>query len=470
LSIEHYIPSLSALGPLVFLESQSKDHRESHNHFLAAKPKGEIMLMNDQCWVNGSLFEVVKYGFPSIQWVLDSSKRWHVATLESTSMIWDLLNQVHQNRWLFGYLGYDVKNAIETLESSHPSLNNAPDLWLMEPEILLKYTPDSNRQVVGDDERQTSKQGAMEWVLGDKAMLESSLTQLGEEGDVEKASFSFNPKQIMDKDSYIDKVKSIQHDIHEGSYYEMNLSHALAFEFEGSAWGLYQAMKEHGPVPFGTYMELHDLYGEKLQVCCASPERYLAKRGSTIWSEPIKGTVGRDSKEFGWIPEQVREELLSAKNKAEHLMIVDLVRNDLHRVAKNGSVKVDPLFEIQEFETVYQLVSKVIAEVNPGVSSFEVIRNSFPMGSMTGAPKIAAMKAIERFEEYKRGIYSGAIGYLSPEGDFDFNVVIRTAIIQGQNMIYPVGGAITSDSDPEGEWDETLVKAQALHHAYRAKP
>ncbi len=163
---------------MVFLESQSKDHRESHHHFLAAKPKGEIMLMNNQCWVKGSLFEVVKYGFPSIQWVLDSSKRWQVATLESTSMMWDLLNQVHQNRWLFGYLGYDVKNAIERLESSHFSLNNAPDLWFMEPEILLKYTPENDEMVVGEDNRQTSEVGATEWILGDKTIMKSSLTQL----------------------------------------------------------------------------------------------------------------------------------------------------------------------------------------------------------------------------------------------------------------------------------------------------
>jgi para-aminobenzoate synthetase component 1 len=163
-------------------------------------------------------------------------------------------------------------------------------------------------------------------------------------------------------------------------------------------------------------------------------------------------------------------ELLSEKNKAEHLMIVDLVRNDLHRVAKSGSVKVDPLFEIQSFETVYQLVSKVIAEVRPEVSPVEIIRNSFPMGSMTGAPKIAAMKAIETYEDYKRGIYSGAIGYFSPSGDFDFNVVIRTALIQDQQMVYPVGGAITSDSSPEAEWEETLVKAEALHRALNAMP
>jgi para-aminobenzoate synthetase component 1 len=148
-------------------------------------------------------------------------------------------------------------------------------------------------------------------------------------------------------------------------------------------------------------------------------------------------------------------------------MIVDLVRNDLNRIAISGSVKVKNLFEVQTFDTVHQLVSTVECRVQNDKNSVEIIKACFPMGSMTGAPKIAAMKAIEKLEVYKRGIYSGALGYIKPNGDFDFNVVIRTAIINNEDLFYPVGGAITSDSNSEDEWDETLIKTEALKKALK---
>ncbi|MGK7369838.1 MAG: chorismate-binding protein, partial [Candidatus Halalkalibacterium sp. M3_1C_030] len=159
---------------------------------------------------------------------------------------------------------------------------------------------------------------------------------------------------------------------------------------------------------------------------------------------------------------ELREDLRqSMKNRAENLMIVDLVRNDLSKIAKKGSVKVSDLFEIQTFGTVHQMVSTVEAESGTE-DPIDIIKACYPMGSMTGAPKISAMKSIEELENYRRGIYSGAIGYINPAGDFDFNVVIRTAIISGGDLYYSVGGAITGDSDPFEEWEETLVKARAL--------
>jgi para-aminobenzoate synthetase component 1 len=164
--------------------------------------------------------------------------------------------------------------------------------------------------------------------------------------------------------------------------------------------------------------------------------------------------------------ESARKLAESEKERAENLMIVDLVRNDLNRIADKGSVKVSSLFEIQSFETVHQMVSTIECKVPNGTDSIELIKACFPMGSMTGAPKIAAMKAIDNYEQYKRGIYSGALGYLKPNGDFDLNVVIRTAIIEGNRLVYPVGGAITSDSDPEEEWEETLLKAQAITNLF----
>jgi para-aminobenzoate synthetase component 1 len=199
---------------------------------------------------------------------------------------------------------------------------------------------------------------------------------------------------------------------------------------------------------------------DNVKICCQSPERFLRKEGEKVFSQPIKGTAKRsDCREQD---DLLKEELLdSPKEKAENLMIVDLVRNDLSRIARHGSVKVTELFGIQSFGTVHQMVSTVeaLTEERDPVS---VIKACFPMGSMTGTPKISAMKAIEEYEDYKRGIYSGAIGYITPNGNFDFNVVIRTAIIKKDEIFYSVGGAVTSDSIPANEWQETLIKARAL--------
>jgi para-aminobenzoate synthetase component 1 len=254
---------------------------------------------------------------------------------------------------------------------------------------------------------------------------------------------------------YLNLVKKAQKDIFEGDYYEVNLSHSVEFSFQGDSFSLYKAMRNAGPVPFGGYLTVDDL-----SICCASPERFLARNGQNVWSQPIKGTIPREP---GRNSTEAIEKLKSSeKERAENLMIVDLVRNDMSRVAEKNTVRVLDLFEIQSFETVHQMVSTVECRVSEEVDSIEVIKACFPMGSMTGAPKIAAMRAIEEYENYQRGVYSGALGYIKPDGDFDLNVIIRTAIIEGNSLVYPVGGAITSDSDPKAEWEETLIKARAI--------
>ncbi|MEX2435046.1 MAG: chorismate-binding protein, partial [Balneolaceae bacterium] len=197
-------------------------------------------------------------------------------------------------------------------------------------------------------------------------------------------------------------------------------------------------------------------------ICCASPERFLKKKGNRILSEPIKGTSARSLEPLA---DEIQKELLmNEKNRAENLMIVDLVRHDLSAVAKTGSVRVSKLYDIQTFGTVHQLISAVEAEVDDHVNPVEIVKACFPMGSMTGAPKIKVMNTIDELESYRRGIYSGAIGYFNPDGDFDFNVVIRTAIVQNNSYIYPVGGAITSDSDPVNEWEETKIKSAMIRN------
>jgi para-aminobenzoate synthetase component 1 len=344
--------------------------------------------------------------------------------------------------WWFGYLGYDMKNGLEDLSSTNPALIDAPDCWFIDPGLLIRI------------DHQTD---TWTWIRGQEYQQELEVELQKKSPQDSGSNYRvglFTPS--LSKQDYLDRIKQIQDDIFEGHYYEMNFTYPLRGEFEGDSLRWYNQLQLAGPVPFGAYLDIGDV-----QVACLSPERFLQKKKTHLISQPIKGTRGK-----GETPEsdrQIQRELQQAtKDRAENLMIVDLVRNDFNRIAIPSTVSVDRLFEIQSFPTVHQMVSSVHAEVEAEVHPVEILAACFPMGSMTGAPKIEVMKRIEQLENYRRGIYSGAIGYLNPEGDFDFNVVIRTALIQQNQVVYPVGGAITSDSEPEEEWQETIIKARAL--------
>lgn len=397
----------------MLLESQSKDHPASKLSYLAAVPEVTIE-------ARGS--NIVIYG--------------HGIQKEFIKNPWSALSNFYrdQSDWLFGYLGYDLKNSIEHLHSRNPDPVLAPDLYFMVPSVLIKI-----------DHRQNS----LSYLKGGRRDLDED--KMGEQQSSKVTALSYTVEQ----QEYLGCIKEAQRRISEGDFYEINLSHQMIAGFYGDPYSLYKKMRGVGPVPFGAFLKK-----DTLSVCCMSPERFLAKQGNRVYSQPIKGTIRRGTNDIN--DKKLREDLKqSMKDRAENLMIVDLVRNDLSRIAKKGSVKVSELFEIQTFGTVHQMVSTVEAESETD-DPIEIIKACYPMGSMTGAPKISAMKSIEELENYRRGIYSGAIGYINPEGDFDFNVVIRTAIISGGDLYYSVGGAITGDSNPVEEWEETLVKARAL--------
>lgn len=394
--------------PLVILESQLPEHPSSHCSYIAAKPKSSITAY-------GSMVEIMENG----------DKK----TVEANP--WEALQEFRdeKKRWLFGYLGYDLKNYVEDLESENLPLTETPDMYFMEPEILLKIE-DGETDVLSEDVDLPAKT---------KSVLPGSV--------------EMKLQPLIEKDEYIKTVQTIQQKIHQGDFYEMNFTIPLCGGYMGDPYWLYSRMREINPVPFGAFIS-----HEKFSVCCSSPERFLKKEGDSIRSEPIKGTAGRShDSEMDKIN---REELMNDKNRAENLMIVDLVRHDLSRVSKSGSVKVSKLYDVQTFGTVHQLISAVESTALENSNPVDIIKNCFPMGSMTGAPKIEVMKTTDRLEMYKRGIYSGAIGYITPNDDFDFNVVIRTAILQNDSLFYPVGGAITSDSDPESEWEECMIKSR----------
>ncbi|TVQ75502.1 MAG: aminodeoxychorismate synthase component I [Balneolaceae bacterium] len=354
---------------------------------------------------------------------------------------WETLRQFREKypEWMFGWFSYDLKNEIEQLVSGHPDPVGLPDLYFFVPGILLETDRNSLeiRMIKGESFPE---------------ILPFTVLPPGAPG-----SYQLGALQSVDGwDRYRRNVLRIKEYITRGDTYEVNLTHPLKARFEGDSLALFASMREAGPVPFAAWLS-HD----GVDVCCASPERFLERKGLRVRSQPIKGTSPR-----GANPEEdrriINDILKKEKNRAENVMIVDLVRHDLGQLAKTGTVRTDALLEVQTFATVHQLVSTISAELPAGTPSVDVIRSCFPMGSMTGAPKIRTMQIIEELESYRRGLYSGAIGYFTPDDNFDLNVVIRTAIIKDDTLFYPVGGAITADSEPREEWEETWLKAQAL--------
>lgn len=424
MSVESLISYFAGQGPVILLESQSSDHPWSGKSFLAAQPKSMI-----KAW--GNKISVMQG---------DREKSWKENP-------WQALQAFRQRKegWLFGYLGYDLKNHVENLRSLNDDSIKAPDMYFMEPGFLLEF------------DQKTGESWVLKGQMPDDVMVDSC-------DPVQPNYFELGAVNSQtDRTCYLENIRKAQQKISEGEFYEINLSHQLKSKFSGSPVGLYKRMKEVGPVPFGAYLQDDDL-----AICCQSPERFLRKEGTTVFSQPIKGTARRstDYTEDELLKEQL---MTSPKERAENLMIVDLVRNDLSKISCHGSVKVPALFEIETFDTVHQMVSTVKAEARE-TDPITILKACFPMGSMTGAPKIRTMQTIEQLEDYRRGIYSGAIGYIDPQDNFDFNVVIRTAIIRGDELFYSVGGAITGDSKPADEWTETMVKARALFDTRKNLP
>jgi para-aminobenzoate synthetase component 1 len=222
---------------------------------------------------------------------------------------------------------------------------------------------------------------------------------------------------------------------------------------------LYKRLSEASPNPFSCYYRINHSY-----LLCASPERYITRKGNRLMSQPIKGTSARIKEDAGADDAAKKALYASAKDRSENVMVVDLVRNDLSRICKEGTVQVDELYGIYTYPQVHQMISTISGEQKDGVSFWEILQATFPMGSMTGAPKIRVMELIEQYELSRRGLFSGAVGYMAPNGDFDFNVVIRSIFYNESNshLSYQVGGGITWYSHPEEEYEECMLKALAI--------
>ncbi|MEJ2113463.1 MAG: anthranilate synthase component I family protein [Flavobacteriaceae bacterium] len=349
------------------------------------------------------------------------------------------------NDWIFGYLSYDLKNDIENLESNNFDGLQFPDLYFFQPKKLFLIKDNVVEtlylKVVGDE------------LKGDiKAIRHCEKLRRG------NLLNDIKIKLRIHKDEYFEKIDKMQSHIHRGDIYEANFCQEFyAEETTINPVETYQKLNNISNPPFATYLKCNDKY-----VLSASLERYIKKEGNIVISQPIKGTARR-SKDLDE-DKQLKQDLqANEKERSENIMIVDLVRNDLSRLAIKGTVNVEELCKVYTFKQVHQMISTIVSEVED-VNPVDIIKATFPMGSMTGAPKISAMKIIENLEETKRGVYSGAVGYFSPKGDFDFNVVIRSILYnETQKYVsYSVGGAITSKSDPLKEYEECLVKAKAM--------
>lgn len=261
------------------------------------------------------------------------------------------------------------------------------------------------------------------------------------------------------KSEYLKVIDKVKDYIRAGDIYQVNLSQRMHVKSGLNSWELYKKLRVINPAPFAAYLNFDDV-----QVVSASPERFLKVDGRRIETRPIKGTRPR-----GLAPEEdrmLKKELEeSKKDRAENLMIVDLERNDLGRVCEYGTVKVSEFEIIEIYSTVFQMVSSVKGRLRKDVNQIDILKATFPGGSITGAPKVRAMQIIDELEPTRRGIYTGAIGYLSFNGDMDLNIVIRTYILKDDNVYFQVGGGIVADSDPEKEYQETLDKAKALFDA-----
>ena len=350
--------------------------------------------------------------------------------------------------WIFGYLTYDLKNDVEALSSKNFDGLNFPDLYFFQPKkIFLLKKDEVEMHYLGmvDDEMEE------DW----QAILNTSTIH-----QTEKETTSATINARLTKDEYIARVEKMLAHIHRGDIYEANFCQEFfAEDFSLQPLSTYFDLNTISKPPFAAYVKL-----EEFHLLSASPERYLKKTGNKVISQPIKGTAKRlqDPAEDEALKESLKND---PKEISENVMIVDLVRNDLSRTAKKGSVQVEELCKLYTFQQVHQLISTVTAEVAEGIPPVEVLRSTFPMGSMTGAPKISAMKIIEELEATKRGLYSGCVGYMSPQGDFDFNVIIRSILYNSTNkyLSFSVGSAITAKSDPEKEYEECLTKAAAMH-------
>ncbi|MFN3800098.1 anthranilate synthase component I family protein [Belliella pelovolcani] len=350
----------------------------------------------------------------------------------------DQASEYYRKSEMVGILSYDFKNQIEKLSSDNRALVDLPDTLFFLPDVKVLFHENSIDIESNEPEN-------IFWQI----VAFQCTAQINP---------SIKVRQLTSKEAYIEAVKAIQNHILEGDIYEMN--YCMAFDFK-SNWNPIQGffdLTERSAMPFSALLKAESKY-----LICASPERFLKVMDSKVVAQPIKGTIRRGKNENEDLALS-KELLYSEKERAENLMIVDLMRNDLSKIAQTGSIQVEELFGVYAFPKVFQMISTVSAELKASLNLKEMIHATFPMGSMTGAPKIKCMELIDCYENFKRGWFSGTVGYIHPNGGLDMNVIIRSIIYdqRAQKGYFAVGSAITYDADAAYEYEECFLKASAI--------
>ncbi len=360
--------------------------------------------------------------------------------------------QSKTNDWLFGYLTYDVKNDVEQLSSNNFDGLQFPDLYFFQPKKVFLFAENKVEiQYLNFVEDELEH----DWQEIYRLCKSEDQSNLIKENGTNLIKIHLRTS----KDSYFEKLHTMLQHIHLGDIYEANFCQEFYSENVSiDPVKTYLHLNDISKPPFATFLKLNNFYSFS-----ASPERYIMKAGNKVISQPIKGTAKRHTSTSE--DEKLKTDLRKdTKERSENIMITDLVRNDLSKFAIKGSVLVEELCKVYSFEQVHQMISTITCKVSENTPPVSILKNTFPMGSMTGAPKISAMKIIEKLEDAKRGLYSGTVGYFAPDGDFDFNVIIRSILYNSENsyVSFSVGGAITAKSIPEKEYEECLLKAKAM--------
>jgi para-aminobenzoate synthetase component 1 len=347
------------------------------------------------------------------------------------------------NDWLFGHVSYDFKTTQVTSSKQQDRIGFA-DISFFQPRIVVELK--GKEVVIASLEKNTQE-------------IFDAISQFKVEA-IENSFEKVNIRPRISKEIYLQTIEKLRQHILRGDCYEINFCQEFFDDDAGiEPLSIYKKLAAVSPNPFSCFYKLKDKY-----VLCASPERYLKKQGGHIISQPIKGTIERNKEDARKDEEKKQTLFASSKDRSENVMVVDLVRNDLSKVCKENSVHVKELFGIYTFPQVHQMISTIEGTLNDTIDFVDVLEATFPMGSMTGAPKKRVMELIEQYEHSKRGIYSGCIGYITPEKDFDFNVVIRSILYNASTkyLSYEVGGGITFYSEAEKEYEECLLKAEAM--------
>jgi len=430
-------------------------------------PVSDVNLLGDQLcrWISNEKFGMVlrsnlyNFGDP----LQESLKRYELIAatgineiIEPTNKHFEVLqDKIKDSDWLFGYLGYDLKNQVENLTSNNPDGLEFSDMLFVKPELV--FTVNKDLLTIHYLKSNHTEQSIAD--IYSRIMLTPRVEMKHD------SSIEFNEKYT--KDEYIDTIQHLLSHIQRGDIYEMNLCQEFySTPCEMNPYETFINLNRISPTPFSAFGR----FGDKFLIC-ASPERFLQKTNETIISQPIKGTCprGKTQEEDFLLRNELQKNI---KERSENVMIVDLVRNDLSRVAQKASVKVDELCGIYPFRQVNQMISTISCRLKEDKNIVDLLKATFPMGSMTGAPKIRAMELIEKYERSKRGLFSGSVGYISPQGNLDFNVVIRSLLYNGKKkyLSYTVRVAITAKSDPESEYQESILKASAIRQTLQKLP